>query len=101
MKNLLIEIARHGPWPLRPSVTTAATDNITLAYAACAIAGILTGCLAAVTFLLGALVLPARVALLISLCVALAASIPRRQLHGWAQPLRAGQGLILGLFTMA
>ncbi len=45
--------------------------------------------------------LPARVALLISLCVALAASIPRRQLHGWAQPLRAGQGLILGLFTIA
>jgi hypothetical protein len=101
LKNLLIEIARHGPWPLRPGVTTAATDNITLAYAACAIAGILTGCLAAVTFLLGALVLPARVALLISLCVALAASIPRRQLHGWAQPLRAGQGLILGLFTIA
>jgi hypothetical protein len=85
---------------LRSGVTTAASDDITLAYAASAIGGILTGCLAAVIFLLGALVLPARVALLISLCVALAASIPRRQLHGWAQPLRAGQAVILGLLTI-
>jgi hypothetical protein len=100
VKHLLIEIARHGPWPLRKGAMTNPSGSVAAAYAACAIAGILTGCLAAGIFLLGSLVLPARVALLISLCVSLAASIPNSHLHGWSQPLRAGQALILGLLTI-
>lgn len=63
-------------------------------------AGILVGVLCAAIFMLTSMVLPARVALLISLCVGLAAAIPRDGLGVWAQTLSPKSGLMLGVLVL-
>lgn len=63
-------------------------------------AGILVGLLCAAIFMLTSMVLPARVALLISLCVSLAGSIPRPGLGVWTQALNPRSGLILGVLVL-
>ncbi len=63
-------------------------------------AGILVGIVCAAIFMLTSMVLPARVALLISLCVGLAGAIPRAGLGVWAQALNPKSSLILGVLVL-
>lgn len=99
MKNLLSAIARHGPWPLWTLVRYR-PESSALALPASSIAGLLVGAISALTFLLGSLLLPARVAILLSLCVGLAASVPRTAFTAWALPIKAKSGLVIGLMLL-
>jgi hypothetical protein len=99
LKNFLAATARHSLWPIRRLSSRPPTLDATDVLGNAA-AGIVAGIVAAVVFLLGSLVLPARVALLMALCVALFAAIPRASLACWGQPLTAKAALALGVLVL-
>lgn len=99
VKNFLAAIAHYSPWPIhRLSRRRPASE--TLEFLGTTAAGILIGVLCAAIFMLASMVLPARVALLISLCVGLAGAIPRAGLGVWAQALNPQSSLILGVLVL-
>lgn len=100
MKNFLAATVRHSLWPIRRLTSSPPTLDATDVLGNAA-AGIVAGIVASVVFLLGSLVLPARVALLLALCVGVFAAIPRSSLACWSQPLNAKSALALGLLVLA
>ncbi|MFM8629982.1 MAG: hypothetical protein ACKODQ_00660 [Betaproteobacteria bacterium] len=99
MKKLFTAIMRLGPWPLRAPASSALTDPSTTRVAL-GIAGLLVGLMTAGLYLLASMLLPSRIALLISLCVGLAASLPRAP-SGLQQPALTGpSGLAMALMLL-
>jgi hypothetical protein len=98
VKNLFAAVIRHSPWPIRRLSTSPSSLDSTdiLGNAA---AGIVAGLICAAIFLLASLALPGRVALLLSLCVGVFASIPRSPLGTWSQPMSPKAALALGLLV--
>ena len=99
MKKLFSAIVRYGPWPLR--IRASAYEHSPAATVmAIGFGGLLVGLLTAAVFLAASMLLPNRIALLISLCAGLAASMPRPA-AGLHQPALSGQSaLALALMLM-
>lgn len=99
MKKLFAAFVRHGPWPLRIRAPREA-ENASTTIMAIGLAGLLVGLQTAAIFLLASMVLPMRIALLVSLCASLAANMPRPA-AGLTQPLLSGKSaLALGLLVL-
>lgn len=96
MKNFLSALARHSPWPIR-RLSSQAPVSATLDLLGSASAGIVVGLISAASFMLISMVLPARVALMISLGIGLFSSIPRGTLGRWAQTIGPKSALALGV----
>ena len=99
MKTFLLAVLRHTPWPLR-SADAGASDSASLDIVASSVAGALLGIGIALIFLLGSLLLPARVALFIALGLGLIVSFPRATVIRWHQPLKASSALVMGMLTL-
>ena len=90
---------RFGPWPMRTSASSAIPDPSTIRVAL-GVGGLLVGLMTAIVFLVSSMLLPSRIALLVSLCAGLAASMPRPG-AGLQQPALTGSsGLALALMLM-
>jgi len=90
---------RFGPWPLRTSASSAMPDP-SMTRVALGIGGLLVGLITAIVFLIASMLLPSRIALLVSLCVGLAAAIPRPAAGLQQPPLTGLSGLALALMLM-
>ncbi len=87
---------RFGPWPLRASASSVMPDP-SMARIALGIGGLLVGLITAIVFLVTSMLLPSRIALLVSLCVGLAAAMPRPAAGLQQAPLGGPSGLALAL----
>ena len=90
---------RFGPWPLRTSASSAMPDP-SMTRVALGIGGLLVGLITAIVFLIASMLLPSRIALLVSLCVGLAAAMPRPVAGLQQPPLTGLSGLALALMLM-
>lgn len=99
MKKLFAAFVRHGPWPLRIRASRE-PEHASTTLLAVGLAGVLVGLQTAAVFVLTSMVLPVRIALLLSLCLGLAANMPRPA-AGLAQPTLSGKStLALGLLML-
>ncbi|MBU6142401.1 MAG: hypothetical protein KGP33_00375 [Betaproteobacteria bacterium] len=99
MKKLFTAIMRFGPWPLRTFASSAMPDP-SMTRVALGFGGLLVGLITAIVFLVASMLLPSRIALLMSLCIGLAAAMPRPAAGLQQPPLTGPSGLALALLLL-